>query len=464
MSRIWHCWTRGSSRAVALTLLAMPFICPQIRASEREKAITNYGACLGTSLPNEAPSSAASAIVGQPPFVSGAFDQRIELKLWRQQCIDIASRSAILLRASPIDLFASPLFNDSFNVSIEQAGFVYSEIGDLVLTASPNCIGSNSLEIFLCGQSGFLFRPTTYLLAQSPDATRRFNENDALVIVYSEVGVSDTRVSLPAPAVAPPPLNYTSMWWNSAESGWGFNVNHQGDTLFATLFTYDASGNPLWLVMSNGARPPGGAAFTGALYRTTGPAFNAEPFTPITGANVTQVGTMMVTFTGPSSATLTYSVNGIVVTKAIEKEVFGAAAANCVGTDARRASATNYTDMWWNASESGWGINLTQQGNVIFATLFTYASDGQGMWFVMANGALQSDGSYLGDFFRTTGPPFNAQPFTPITTANITKVGTMQFKFSDGNTGTLAYVVDGVSVSRLITRQVFSSPIPSCTS
>ncbi len=52
----------------------------------------------------------------------------------------------------------------------------------------------------------------------------------------------------------PPPAsaNYTALWWNPAESGWGVNFNHQGNTLFGTLFTYDASGAPLWLVMSNG--------------------------------------------------------------------------------------------------------------------------------------------------------------------------------------------------------------------
>ena len=74
--------------------------------------------------------------------------------------------------------------------------------------------------------------------------------------------------------------NYTALWWNPSESGWGINFDHQGDILFGTLFTYDASGNPLWLVMSDGARQAGTQTFTGALYQTTGPAFNANPFTP----------------------------------------------------------------------------------------------------------------------------------------------------------------------------------------
>src|SRR4029077_19170889 len=52
--------------------------------------------------------------------------------------------------------------------------------------------------------------------------------------------------------------NHTALWWNAAESGWGINVNHQGNIVFATLFTYDDSGAPLWLVMPSGQRQADG--------------------------------------------------------------------------------------------------------------------------------------------------------------------------------------------------------------
>ncbi|MCM2329642.1 MAG: choice-of-anchor J domain-containing protein, partial [Lysobacter sp.] len=46
--------------------------------------------------------------------------------------------------------------------------------------------------------------------------------------------------------------NYTGLWYNfpaESESGWGVNFTHQGNIVFATLFTYDSGGAPLWLVM-----------------------------------------------------------------------------------------------------------------------------------------------------------------------------------------------------------------------
>jgi len=256
--------------------------------------------------------------------------------------------------------------------------------------------------------------------------------------------------------------NYTALWWNPNESGWGVNLNHQGNIVFGTLFTYDASGVPLWLVLPAGSLQSG-TTYSGELYRTTGPAFNANPFTPIGPGNLTLVGSMSVTFSGSNAATLTYTYNGTQVTKSIQRQVYGSRAANCTPTTASRASATNYQDLWWNANESGWGVNVTHQDNILFATLFTYDATGRDLWLVLPAGTLQPDGSYLGDLYRTTGPPFNANPFTPINAGNLTIVGTMRFRFTNGENGTLTYTYNGTQVTKAITRQVFSSPVPACS-
>jgi len=254
----------------------------------------------------------------------------------------------------------------------------------------------------------------------------------------------------------------SGLWWNPAENGWGVNFTHQGNALFATLFTYDANRAPLWLVMSSGTMQSDGVTFTGDLYRTTGPAFNANPFTPIGPANYTRVGTMSATFSGANSGTLSYTVNGVAVTKSIERLVYGSRAASCVPSTASRASSTNYQDLWWNAAEGGWGVNVTHQDNTLFATLFTYDATGRDLWLVMSGGARQADGSYQGTLYRSSGPAFNANPFTPITEANLTDVGTMRFQFADGERGTLSYTMNGTAVTKAITRLVFSTPVPTC--
>lgn len=247
--------------------------------------------------------------------------------------------------------------------------------------------------------------------------------------------------------------NYTDIWWNAAESGWGVNVNHQGNTLFATLFTYDTDGTPMWLVMSGGVKQ-NDLSYVGELFRTTGPAFNA-PWAP---SAVTPVGTMRFRFTNSFEGVLTYTVNGVTVAKEITRQTFGKAP-KCEWSGFDRSFSFNVTDLWYNAAEPGWGINIAQKGTVFFATIFTYAPGGKGAWFVMSNGSVQTDDTVSGDLFRTTGPAFNASPWTPITA---TKVGTLKMDFTDGAKGSLNYTVDGISVTKAIQRQDFSQPRTEC--
>jgi hypothetical protein len=274
-------------------------------------------------------------------------------------------------------------------------------------------------------------------------------------------GVYRNAVTVPGSGVCPMLSSQTGLWYHGEdEAGWGINFNHQGNIVFATLFTYDANRAPLWLVMSNGVMQSDGVTFTGDLFRTTGPAFNANPFLPA-AVNAVSVGSMTVSFVDVNSGTLRYTVNSVEVTKGIQRQVYRSRAAACFPTTDSRATLTNYQDLWWNKlpDESGWGINLTHQENTLFATLFTYEASGKGLWLVMSAGNLQADGSYLGDLYQTAGPVFNAIPFTGFTAA---PVGTMRLRFSDGNNGTLTYTYNGTAVTKAITRQIFSSPVPAC--
>jgi hypothetical protein len=249
--------------------------------------------------------------------------------------------------------------------------------------------------------------------------------------------------------------NYTALWWNADESGWGINLNHQGNIVFATLFTYADDGAPMWLVMSRGDRQADGS-YSGALHRTTGPAFNAA-WRP---SQSVQVGTMRLAFAGPNQATLTYSVDGRAVTKSITRQIFKAPP-ECSWSHFDRSYERNVQDIWWNPAESGWGLNLAHQEDTVFATLFTHAANGQGLWLVMPEGKANAAGTFTGALFRTRGPAFDASAWGTIET---TQVGTMSLAFSDGNSAQLSYTVDGMPVSKQVTRQVFATPKTKCRS
>lgn len=255
-------------------------------------------------------------------------------------------------------------------------------------------------------------------------------------------------------------VNHTSLWWNANESGWGINVNHQGDIVFATLFTYDDTGAPMWLVMSRGDRQSDGS-YSGALYRTTGPAFNANPWGAVT---LSQVGTMRIAFNVNSTgANLSYTVNGRSVNKVISRQEFKTLP-TCGWSFFDRSYENNVQDLWWNPAEPGWGLNIAHQEDTLFGTLFTYLPNGQGQWLVMSNGAYQGSNRFSGPLYRTRGPAFDTSPWTAVT---LTQVGTMTIDFSsgagwNGNAAMLTYTVDGVSVTRPIQRQVFGALKTRC--
>jgi hypothetical protein len=259
-----------------------------------------------------------------------------------------------------------------------------------------------------------------------------------------------------------PTANYQGLWWASpagSESGWGINLAHQGDVIFATWFTYDANGKAWWLSMT--APKTSAGAYSGTLYATTGPPFSAMPFDP-SQVQASAVGSATLTFDDPGNGTFAYAVNGVSQTKAITRQVFGSLPA-CATATGSLAAASNYQDIWWAVppgSESGWGINFSHQGDTIFATWFTYASDRTPLW-LSVTAPKSAPGTYTGTLYRTTGPPFDAVPFDPSRVV-LAPVGNATFTFSDGNEASFAYSFDGVSQVRMITRQVFRPPGTIC--
>ena len=123
------------------------------------------------------------------------------------------------------------------------------------------------------------------------------------------------------------------------------------------------------------------------------------------------------------------------------------------------AHANNYQDLWWNSDESGWGINISHQGDVMFATWFIYGPNSQPTWIFLSNAKRSGTlgNTFIGEIAQAmSGSPFSAVPFVPSTSANFRQVGSAKFVFSDARTGSLEYAIDGVTVIKQITRQSIS--------
>ena len=123
----------------------------------------------------------------------------------------------------------------------------------------------------------------------------------------------------------------------------------------------------------------------------------------------------------------------------------------------------NYTDLWWNPLESGWGLNIVHHpGNRVFATWFTYDAEGRPIWYVVPegtwispdagpNGANHSARQWFnGLVYRTSGPPAGA-----IDPARVTAqlVGTAQFQFYEWDRMNAVLTIDGRTSRKSFQRQ-----------
>lgn len=123
---------------------------------------------------------------------------------------------------------------------------------------------------------------------------------------------------------------------------------------------------------------------------------------------------------------------------------------------AHGASGYDVSDLWWNPGESGWGISLVQQRDVVFATLLVYDSVRRPTWYAAT---LSFEGltpqtrevNYAGPLYETEGPWFGGA-FSPAAVA-VRQVGTMQLRSPDLVHATLTYTVGAQEVRKEIERQ-----------
>lgn len=112
--------------------------------------------------------------------------------------------------------------------------------------------------------------------------------------------------------------------------------------------------------------------------------------------------------------------------------------------------STDQSDLWYIPAESGWGMQLVQRGELIFATLFVYDAAGNPTWYV-ATLAPTAPFVWSGDLYSTHGTWFGA-PWNPAAFGGGI-VGSMTWSASLVDFGSVNYTVNGVTVSKAVVRQ-----------
>ena len=122
----------------------------------------------------------------------------------------------------------------------------------------------------------------------------------------------------------------------------------------------------------------------------------------------------------------------------------------------------DWTDLWWNPSESGWGVNLVQSDAFMFATFFVYGPSGQPTWYTAQMTWDQPQLAFVGPLYTTTGTGVTF-PWVPGN-FSARSVGNATFRPTQGGIsvsyrGTLTYKFDdtGLTFTKSIERQTLTS-------
>jgi hypothetical protein len=122
-----------------------------------------------------------------------------------------------------------------------------------------------------------------------------------------------------------------------------------------------------------------------------------------------------------------------------------------------RLQGTGYiNDLWFPPNEGGWGLNLIEQGDMAFATLFVYDAQNRPHWYSASQLGAGTQGgrpSWSGPLEESTGPYFGA-PFNATQVARRV-VGSMSFVLQENGDGSLSYTVNGVTVTKTVNRFAF---------
>lgn len=128
--------------------------------------------------------------------------------------------------------------------------------------------------------------------------------------VYSRLDVSYPNIQqyLAPAAVNGPTVAHTGAWYNAAESGWGLTwFEYPSNGKLGLMFIFDSTGTADWYELSG--TWTGSDIHSGNVRRVSGPVFSST-FNPASVSKAVE-GTYTLTFTSATTATYTFTINGV---------------------------------------------------------------------------------------------------------------------------------------------------------
>lgn len=196
--------------------------------------------------------------------------------------------------------------------------------------------------------------------------------------------------------------SYNDVFFDVAEPGWGVFVKQSNNFQFLAFFIYGPSGQPTWYtaqLTGDGT----GLNYSGPLYATTGTYFGS----PWQGDVPTQVGT--ASFQGSAvpedyfHATLTYTVNGVQVTKAIQRQTLTPYALSGTYSGSIAGSVSGCADPASNGNVNGrFNLTVAQIGDASATLTLNFVDTAHSGMVCTLSGPL----THYGGLYTITGAQY----------------------------------------------------------
>ncbi len=198
------------------------------------------------------------------------------------------------------------------------------------------------------------------------------------------------------------------LWYNPQRSGHGFDLQIAGSAIVVTWYTYLEDGSPIWY-QAAGAMA---SNWTGTLNRIT-----RDPTTGTVSA--VAVGELRLDFSTASSALLHWRIGERAGSEPVQP-LFA------INTPA----IPDTTGIWYNPSESGWGLSIDNSGTASAVVVYFYDSNNQPRWVL---GSAANSTSLRADMRSFRG----FCPDCPAVATSSTAAGSVALDFSSGRNGLL---------------------------
>jgi hypothetical protein len=189
-------------------------------------------------------------------------------------------------------------------------------------------------------------------------------------------------------------------WWDPKRSGNGFEIFNASDQAMAIWYTYDEASRPIWYTAQGRTASLGEEAWPLLKHR----------WADGRKAEATVVGSLKLTVRHPESIDAAWNIGGKAGTWSIQPFIVSGV-----------VNEVDHSASWFDPANSGWGLTVTEQGDILGGVLYTYDASGAPTW------AAGFDRNARGTvrLFATTGACAGC-PYTPTVSQ---PVGSLRFEF-----------------------------------